>query len=127
LHVHGVHLGEVIHVRQEDIDLDDLGDVGAGLLEDVGQVLNALVLFSDEVSFETTFEAIDDDSRLNWGLSYSVGLDITINQLASGSVHGNSTGAVNDAIGNDSLGVDTGERLGGLVGEDGGLSGHCDR
>jgi hypothetical protein len=54
LHVHGVHLGKVIHVGQENIDLDDLGDVGAGLLEDVGQVLDALVLLKDDnISIES--------------------------------------------------------------------------
>jgi hypothetical protein len=44
LHINRVHLSEIIHVRQEHIDLDDLGDIGASLLEDVGQVLDALVL-----------------------------------------------------------------------------------
>jgi len=53
-----------------------------------------------------------------------VGLDIAINQLASGSVHGDSAGAVDDAIGNNGLGVDTRKGLGGLVGENGGLGGH---
>lgn len=52
LHVNGVHLSKVIHVGQEDIDLDDLCDIGAGLLEDVGQVLDALVLF-DDMSLES--------------------------------------------------------------------------
>jgi hypothetical protein len=45
LHVDRVHLGEVIHVGQEDIDLDDLVDIGTGFLENVAQVLDALVLF----------------------------------------------------------------------------------
>lgn len=57
-------------------------------------------------------------------MSYSVGLHIAINQLAGGSVHGDSAGAVNDAIGDDGLGVDAGEGLGGLIGEDWGLGGH---
>ena len=39
-----VHGGEVCHVGQEDVDLDDLVDAGAGSLEDLGQVLDALVL-----------------------------------------------------------------------------------
>lgn len=53
-------------------------------------------------------------------------LDIAINQLASDGVHGDSAGAVDDAIGDDGLGVDPGEGLGGLVGKDGGLGGHCE-
>lgn len=28
--IDAVHLGEVVHGRQEDVDLDDLADVGAG-------------------------------------------------------------------------------------------------
>lgn len=43
--VHLVHLGKVAHVGQEDVDLDDLFEAGAGGLEDGGQVLDALVLF----------------------------------------------------------------------------------
>jgi hypothetical protein len=58
------------------------------------------------------------------GVAYSVSLNVTINQLASGSVHRDSARAVDDTIGDDSLGVDTRERLGGLIGEDGGLGGH---
>lgn len=56
--------------------------------------------------------------------SYSVGLDISVDQLASGSVHRDSAGAVYDTIGDNGLGVDAREGLGGLVGEDGGLGGH---
>jgi hypothetical protein len=44
LHINRVHLSKVIHIRQEDVDLNHLGDIGTGLLEDVGQVLNTLVL-----------------------------------------------------------------------------------
>lgn len=41
-----VHLGKVGHVGEEDVDLDDVVEVGAGGLEDGGQVLDALVLQS---------------------------------------------------------------------------------
>jgi hypothetical protein len=44
LHINRVHLSKVIHIRQEDVDLNHLGDIGTGLLEDVGQVLDTLVL-----------------------------------------------------------------------------------
>ena len=44
LHINGVHLSKVIHIRQEDVNLNHLGDIGTGLLEDVGQVLDTLVL-----------------------------------------------------------------------------------
>lgn len=37
----GIHLREVVHASQEDIDLDDLRDIRAGLLEDCGEVLDA--------------------------------------------------------------------------------------
>lgn len=36
-----VHLGEVVHGGKEDVDLDDLGDVAAGILEDALQALAA--------------------------------------------------------------------------------------
>lgn len=42
--VHRVHLGKVVHVGQEHVDLDHLVDVGARRFEDVGEVLDALVL-----------------------------------------------------------------------------------
>lgn len=48
-HVDLVHLGKVIHAGQEDIDLDDLVDVGTGGLENSRQVLDTLVL--DSVSY----------------------------------------------------------------------------
>jgi hypothetical protein len=44
LHVHRVHIGKVVHVGQEHVDLDHLVDVGAGGFEDVGEVFDALVL-----------------------------------------------------------------------------------
>lgn len=55
-----------------------------------------------------------------------VGLDIAIDELASDWVHGDSTGAVHHAIGDDSLRVDAGQRLGGLVGEHGSLGSHVE-
>lgn len=39
-----VHLGKVGHVGDEDVDLDDLFEGGAGGLENGFQVLDALVL-----------------------------------------------------------------------------------
>lgn len=38
----GERYGEVGHVGDEDVDLDDLGDGGTGLLEDGLEVLDAL-------------------------------------------------------------------------------------
>lgn len=38
--IRSIHLREVIHASQEHIDLDDLRDIGAGFLEDGGQVLD---------------------------------------------------------------------------------------
>lgn len=46
-------------------------------------------------------------------------LDIPLDQFSRLRVHCNRTGAVHDAVGDDSLVVDTGERLGSLFGEDG--------
>lgn len=52
-------------------------------------------------------------------------LDVSVDQLAGLGVHGDGAGTVDGAIGDDGLVVDAGERLGGLVGEDGGFGGHC--
>jgi hypothetical protein len=52
-------------------------------------------------------------------------LDVSVDQLTSLGVHGDGARAVDGAIGYDGLVVDAGERLGGLVGEDGGFGGHC--
>lgn len=51
-------------------------------------------------------------------------LDIALNQFSGLGVHGHSAGAVDDAVGDDGLGVDTRQRLRGLFGEDGSFSGH---
>ena len=45
-----VHGGEVVHIGEEDVDLDDVLDGGAGLLEDGRQVLDALVLFQVSIT-----------------------------------------------------------------------------
>ena len=39
--INAIHLRKVIHARQEDVDLDDLADIGACFFEDSGQVLDA--------------------------------------------------------------------------------------
>jgi hypothetical protein len=39
-----IHLGKVVHVGQEDVDLDDIAEIGSGSLKDCAQVLDALVL-----------------------------------------------------------------------------------
>jgi hypothetical protein len=39
--VRGVHLHEVVHGGQEHVDLDDLADAGAGLLEHGREVVDA--------------------------------------------------------------------------------------
>ena len=40
-----VHLGEVVHVGKENIDLDDLLEAGASCLKNGRKVLDALVLY----------------------------------------------------------------------------------
>lgn len=55
-----------------------------------------------------------------------MGFDIAIDELASDGVHGDRTGAVHHAIGDDGLRVDAGQRLGGLVGEHGSLGRHVE-
>lgn len=54
-------------------------------------------------------------------------LDITRDELHGDRVHGHGARDEDQTTGLDGLAVDTGERLGGLVGEDGGLDvvGHC--
>lgn len=42
--VNGVHAGKVAHVGKEDVDLDNLGEVGASGLEDITEVLENLLL-----------------------------------------------------------------------------------
>lgn len=68
LHVDRVHLGKVVHVGQEDVDLDDLVDARAGGLEDVGQVLDALVLDSriSLISATSRYVPIGMCSVSNW-------------------------------------------------------------
>ena len=51
-------------------------------------------------------------------------LDIAINELHGDRVHGNSARDKDHSVGLDSLAVDAGERLGGLVGDDGFLGRH---
>jgi hypothetical protein len=53
-----------------------------------------------------------------------VSLDIAIYQFSGLGVHGYGAGAVDDAVGDDGLGVDTWKRLGGLFSEDGGFGCH---
>ena len=47
-HVNLVHFGKVGHVGEKHVDLDDLVDVGPCSLEDCGEVLDALMLFSGQ-------------------------------------------------------------------------------
>lgn len=56
--------------------------------------------------------------------AYSVSLDIAVDQFPGFGVHGYGAGAVDDAVGDDGLGVDAWKRLGGLFGEDGGFGCH---
>lgn len=44
LHIHRVHIGKVIHIGQEHVDLDHLVDIRSCGFEDIGQVLDTLVL-----------------------------------------------------------------------------------
>lgn len=45
-----VHLGKVVHVGEEDVDLDDLLQAGAGGLKNGREVLDALVLVKLAIS-----------------------------------------------------------------------------
>ena len=51
-------------------------------------------------------------------------LDIPVSQLARFRMHWHCTGAVDDTSGDNCLGIDTRQRLGGLVGQDGSFGGH---
>lgn len=55
---------------------------------------------------------------------YCVRFDIAINDLAGFCVHSYRAGAVDHAVGDNGLGIDAGEGLGGFVGRDGGFGGH---
>lgn len=44
LSINRVHLGEFVHVGQEDVDFDDLFDASASGFQNLRQVLDALVL-----------------------------------------------------------------------------------
>jgi hypothetical protein len=55
-----VHLGKVGHVGQEDVDLDDLVERGAGGFENGRQVLDALMLWNVSVGV-----ALDSIQGLN--------------------------------------------------------------
>jgi hypothetical protein len=56
-----------------------------------------------------------------------VRLDVTIDEFHSLSIHRDGAGAEDQAVGDDGLGIDSWQRLGGLVGEDWGFGrgGHC--
>ena len=58
--------------------------------------------------------------------TYSVSFDVPINDLAGFWVHSDCAGAINDTIRDDGLRVDTGEGLGGFVGQDRSFGGHVD-
>lgn len=116
-----VHLGKVVHAGEEDVDLDNLVNAGASGLEDGSEVLDALMLA----------KRLASNSRVPRGegssTTYGVSLNVAVDQLASLSVHGNSAGDEDHAIGLDGLAVDTRKGLGSLVGEDCDLVGrHCD-
>lgn len=57
---------------------------------------------------------------------YRVRFDIAINDLAGFCVHSYRARAVDDTVGDNGLGIDAGEGLGGFVGCDGGFGGHFD-
>lgn len=86
-----VHSAEVGHIGEEDVDLDDLIDVRAGSFEHDGEVLDALVR-------ACCYVALDE--------------------LAGCGIHGHLAAAEHEAVGNDGLAVDAGQRLGGLVRQD---------
>lgn len=116
-----VDLGKVVNVGEEDVDLDDLFEAGAGGLEDGAQVLDALVLFGGAVSRE------NDGAR--WALmlirnTYRTILDGPRDVDAGGVLAGLAR-AEDEAIGLDGLAVDRGGR-GRLVGDDGFLGHGCE-
>lgn len=116
LRINRIHIGKVIHIRQEHIDLDDLVDIRSGGFEDMGQVFNALVLILS-VYFRLTMTVI-------WR-THRVSLDISIDNLSCLRVHGHCARAVDNASGDNGLGVDTRQGLGGFIGQDGGFGRHC--
>lgn len=51
-------------------------------------------------------------------------LDIPVNQLSRFRVHCHCTGAIDDTSRDNCLGIDTRQRLGGFIGQDGSFGGH---
>lgn len=65
-------------------------------------------------------ESKDGDAR---ACTYRVSLHIAVDDFHRSRVHWDGTRAEDHAIGDDGLAVDTGQRLGGLISQDGGLGG----
>ena len=59
------------------------------------------------------------DDTFNKTKTYGMSLDISVNQLHGDWVHRNTPRAVDESIGDDSLGVNTRQRLWSLVSQDG--------
>ena len=101
------------HVRQEDVNLDDVVQARASLLEDRAQVLDALVL-----------EACQPSSPNQTHPTHRVRLHIAVDQLARLRVHRDRARAVHHPARLDRLGVDARERGRRVQSQDGFL-GHC--
>lgn len=92
-----VHLGEVGHISEEDVDLEDLVNTGPGSVQNGLDVIAAgLCLFAD----------------------------VALDEVA-GSISGNLAGDEELAVGTDSLGVGAGRRAGTRC-ENGGHARHVD-
>ena len=107
--VHLIHLAVKLEVRQEDVDLNDVIEAGAGLLEDGTEVADDLMLSGVLAQRVHVADA--------W--TYSVSLNIAINDLSGLGIHGESTRGEDEAIGDDGLVHEIGRGGRGLLGGDG--------
>lgn len=122
MRIDGIHVGEFVHIVNENVDFDDFVDRSTRCFEDMSQVFDALVLLCVVlalISLAFAYFLFRGQKE-----AYSASLDVSLNQLSSHRVHANGTRAVYYAIGDDGLRVDTGQGLGGLFGQDGGFGGH---
>lgn len=67
--ISGVHLGEVVHSGDEDVDLDDLAEEGATGGEDGGEVLAALL---GELADVVVLQGEDGAVGEGWDLARAV-------------------------------------------------------
>lgn len=111
-----VHVGKVIHVGEEDVDLDDAGQTAACGLEDCTDVLNDPMLEGEcegrsasSASRHVWFaqESSKGETRQGAGISYRVSLDVAVDDFQGLRIHGDVAGAEDKAVGrDDGLGED---------------------